>query len=289
MPFGIFEGSRASGIPVDLYMFRYGSQANAYYSYTDAEDPVVYDGIEYQPIPIQRGDISSSGTLDKSALSITVPISAGIAGLFRVYPPSQPVTAIIRQGHLNDPDAEFLAAWSGRIIQCERDESEATLTCEPIATSMRRAGLRRHYQIGCPHVLYGPQCRANQLAATIVREAFDVEATKITLPDGWYGEIDPVKYIGGMVSWTTAAGTERRTILRVTDLRTLSLAGPTTGLVNQTNVEVTLGCNHRIVFDEDGNIDVPQSDCVGLHNNVHNYGGQPWIPLSNPINTNPFS
>lgn len=284
MTFNAIESSRSQGTPVDLYLFRYGSAVNAFYAYTDAEYPVVYDGIEYQPIPIQRGNVTGSGTLDKSALTINTPIDTGISNLFRVYPPGQPVTLIVRQGHLNDPDNEFLVIWSGRVLQCERDGGEATLTCEPVSTSMRRSGLRRHYQISCPHVLYGPQCRANKLAATTTQQTVQVEPTRVTMPDGWSGSINPQKYLGGLVEWTTGNGPESRTILRIIDLKTLVLSGPTTGLTAGAMVNVVLGCNHQMGVGPQ-----PEGDCLPLHDNIHNFGGQAWIPLSNPINTNPFS
>src|SRR5690606_25380278 len=145
-----------------------------FYAYTDAETAVVFEGITYVPIPISRSAVKASGTLDKSALKVSVPINAEIAELFRIYPPAQVVTLVIRQGHIGDPDSEFLVHWSGRVLSTERKDSECEFSCEPIATSMRRTGLRRHYQIGCPHVLYGPRCRASKALATTVAEALTV-------------------------------------------------------------------------------------------------------------------
>lgn len=285
MSFESYEESRAKGQPVDLYFFKYGSAANAYYAYTDAEQEVTFGGIVYRPITIKRANFTSSGTLDKTALKVNCPINTDISVLFSVYPPGQVVTLIIRQGHVNDPAQEYKVIWTGRVIQCERDGSEATLTCEPVATSMRRAGLRRNYQLTCPHVLYGAQCKANKLTATITIPAISLsQGTRITLNDGWSGSISPAKYIGGMVEWATANGPEQRTILQIVDLKTLVLSGPTTGLSAGTNIDVSLGCNHQMGVGPQ-----PDGDCGPLHNNIQNFGGQPWIPTANPINTNPFN
>ena len=284
MSFESREESRYLGEPVDLYYFRYGSQANAFYAYTDAEQEVTHDDVVYQPIPIKRGNFTASGTLDKAVLSINVPINVGIAELFRVYPPGQVVTLVVRQGHVNDPDVEYPVIWTGRVIQCERDGSEAILSCEPVATSMRRSGLRRHYQLSCPHVLYGPKCKASKQAATITVPIINLTGTRVTLQDGWSGSINPQKYIGGMIEWNPGAGLERRTILRIIDLKTLVLAGPTTGLTAGKNLDVILGCNHQMGVGPQ-----PDGDCLPLHNNIHNFGGHAWIPTSNPINTNPYT
>lgn len=283
MSFENYEESRDDGEPVDLYLFRYGTTANAYYAYTDAEQPITIEGVTYVPIPIERGKFTASGTLDKTALEVQCPINADISNLFRVYPPGQVVTLVIKQGHVNDADQDFKVIWTGRVIQCERKDSTATLACEPISTSLRRNGLRRNYQLSCPHVLYGAQCKASKIAATTTTEVLSLTGTRVTLQDGWSGAIDPSKYVGGMIEWNIAAGLDRRTILRVIDLKTLALSGPTSGITSGMMIDVILGCNHQM-----GAGPQPDGDCLPLHDNIHNFGGQPWIPTANPLHKNPY-
>ncbi len=285
MSFEQKEESRFEGEPVDLFLFRYGTEPNAFYAYTDAEQEITHEGVVYTPVPAMRGNIQSSGTLDKAILKVNMPINTGLADLFRVYPPGQVVSLTIRQGHVSDIAQEFLAIWVGRVIQAEREGYEAIFSCEPFSTSMRRTGLRRHYQYGCPHVLYSQgtgECKANKAAATIPVTTVSVGAATVTLPDAWNAQ-PVVKYIGGMIEWAVFGGLERRTILRITDGKTLHLSGPTTELAGGVEIDVILGCNHQPgVTDAIG-------DCTNLHDNILNYGGQPWIPTKNPVNTNPFS
>lgn len=277
MSFETFEESRCQGQPVDLYYFVYGTTASAYYAYTDAEQPIEIAGITYQPKPIQRGALNASGTLDKSALEVKVPVSSDVAELFRIYPPSRSVTLVIRQGHIGDTDEEFNVIWSGRVLSSGREDSVCTLTCEPLSTALRRSGLRRCYQYSCPHALYGAQCMASKLAATTTATVYSVTGATITLDSGWSGSIDPTKYIGGMVQWDTPHGPEIRTILRVTGGgNNLLLSGSTRYISGGTEVSVSLGCEHNM------------DDCENLHNNIQNFGGQPWIPLSSPIKVNPY-
>jgi hypothetical protein len=284
MTFETVEESRASGTPAELFFFRYGSAANAFYAYTDHDQTITFDGDQYAPIPIYRDDVSSKGTLDKATVNVKVPITSGISELFKTYPPSQVVTIVIRQGHVIGGADEYPVMWTGRVLSCKRDGPEATLTCEPVATSMKRSGLRRNYQLTCPHVLYGPQCNANKVTATINRPIISLTSTSITLADGFSGGISPLKYIGGTVEWEGVNGRQYRTILRVTDLKTLALSGPTTGLVAGNNVDVILGCNRQMGVGPQ-----PDGDCQPLHNNIQNFGGQAWIPTDNPIDTNPFN
>lgn len=273
------EDSRALGEPVDLYLFVYGPGASDHYAYTDAETEVVFDSITYSPIPIMREGIKSSGTLDKSAINITTDGGAAIAELFRVYPPTQVVTLIIRQGHLNDVDAEFLVIWTGRVLSCKRIHSEAELTCEPVATSMKRNGLRRHWQYSCPHALYmgnaSGGCRASKVAATEATTVAAISGGTITLPEGWNGARDKLKFQRGMVEWTNAAGaTESRTILRVNaTTNVLDISGLIRDLAVDDPINVILGCSNQL------------DDCGDLHDNINDFGGQWLIPTKNPIGT----
>lgn len=278
MTYGNIEDSRYLGQPVDLLFFRYGTAGNAYFAYTDSEEPVDFDGVTYAPIPLDRDIFQASGTLDKSDFKVRVPINSGVADLFRVYPPGQVVNLTVRQGHLSDPDAQFLVIWTGRVVQSNREgDSVVELTCQPVSTSLRRSGLRRNYQLSCPHLLYGGQCKASQVAGTISSPITSSAGNEILMPLGWNGAYDPAKFVGGMAIWSTVPGAERRTILRVENTVRLKLTGPTTGLLPLQTIEVVLGCNHQM------------DDCLDLHNNIHNFGGQFAIPITNPINKNNHS
>lgn len=274
MTFAAREESRTLGEPIHLYSFKYGEGTTDIYGYTDAEADITLDGIVYKAVPFDRDNIKASGSLDNSDLTMRSPADSELAALFRVYPPDREVAVIVREGHADDPDHEFIVIWTGRITSVAFDNNEAVYTCQPVSTALRRAGLRRNWQYSCPHALYGPQCQADQEAATSTSTVVSVTGNTITLPGDWATSGRKPKYIGGMVTWTGALGqTERRMILRVlTD--TLVVAGLVRNLVPAQEVKVVLGCNHRAGLTD---------DCIVLHNNIANYGGDPWIPLQNPI------
>lgn len=274
MTFEIQEESRYLGLPVNIYLFRFGSAPNAFYAYTDADEIITYQTIQYKPLPILRPEVRTSGTLDKTTLEITVAANSEIANLFIAYPPSSIINVLIRQGHLQDPNNEFLIAWSGRVLSCSRSGNEATLTCEPIATSLKRPGLRRNYQYGCPHPLYGEPCNANKAAATITRPIAGVTGSIIGLASGW--NTQPVaKYVNGLIQWTDALGnTQLRTILGTPTATSILLSGDASILSVGQNIQISLGCNRTM------------SDCLNLHNNIANFGGHPFIPKKNPIKAN---
>lgn len=286
MTYAAYEESREDGGPVQLYLFRYGTEAGEYYAYTSHTDSLTVDHggsvgeITYTPIPIQRDGITSNGTLDKSSLKVNLDIGTDLAELFRVYPPSSVVTLTIYEGHIDDPDTEFIVVWAGRIVAASREHSSLELSGEPVSTQLRRPGLRRHYQYGCPHVLYGTHCGANKAAATVAGTVASVSGATVTLDAGWEGAFTAAKFVRGQLEWTPVGGSlQRRTIIRISG-DTLTLSGIPSDLEATDSVDVILGCNHQAF--------APTGDCEALHDNLVAYGGQPWIPVKNVVNTNPY-
>ena len=279
MSFAAREASQDDGVPVELYHVRYGAEPGAFFAYCDGPLPVTRGGITYTPLALDRTKTPVSGGLDKTRMSVTLPMDSPLAELFRVYPPSRVVILTIREAHYEDPSGEAPVTWVGRVLSCARAKggpTTAELTCEPSQTSLRRTGLTRFYSLSCTHDLYGRRCRASKAAATRAGVVAALAYTKITLAPGWAGAFAPRNFIGGLVEWPGADNREYRTIMRVNG-DVLSLTGPTTGLGVGDPVDVILGCNRT------------PENCRGLHDNILNFGGQPDIPLENPIRTNPFT
>lgn len=271
-----FQRSRAKAEPIHLYRVEYGIGSGSKMLLTDAEAKVTINGEDYQPVQIRHGEINASGTLDNASVEVNTPRDNPMVELFRAYPPSQVVTMTIYQGDRGDPDAQFLVIWSGRIIDFSIEWEEAKFVCEPVATSIRRPGLRRNYQHGCPHVLYGASCRANKAAATVSTTVTSVTNSIVVLAVNWFGARDPAKFTAGLIEWQDNAGDRVvRSILTVSDDagtgRTLLLGGLPVDLAAGMTVSVSLGCNHQM------------NDCQDLHGNIVNFGGCPWIPVKNPI------
>ena len=280
MTFSEYDSSRASGRPVEAYKFIWGQGSTDFYAYTDAERELTDGATTYIPVAIDRDRVKSDGGKSKNDLTIYCAADNPVVALFSVYPPDQAVLVQIRATHLADPDGEFVPIWFGRVFSVSTNrDGTAQIVCRPMTVAGRQAGLRRHWQIGCPLTLYSVgdgKCNASEAAATTTVVLDTVGTASVVMPLSWTSE-DPQSYVGGRVKWTKASNTYSRTILRVgTDGRTLTLSGYATGLEVGDSVDVSLGCPHTMV------------GCNDLHSNIQNYGGQDWIPLTNPINTNPF-
>jgi hypothetical protein len=287
MTFTIYESSRKSGSPIDLYLFRTGIGSASYFAYTNNESAIVFDDgsglgpLTYEPIAINRGKIAAQGNLDKTRLDIRMANTTGLAIFLKTSFASSVLTCVVYNGHVTDPDAEFIAAWTGRILSAKNEPPEMVLTGEPVITAMRRSGLRRHYQIGCPHVLYDQEdgsCLADIDAVSQTATVASFSGSLVVLEPGWEGPIDAAKFKnGGRLEWDTAGGDhEIRTIRRIaTD--NLRLNAPVREMTVGMSVTVIPGCNHKI------------NDCTDLHKtilgnpNIVNYGGQRRIPTSSPL------
>lgn len=280
MTFDAFEESRQRGEPIYLYLFEYDDGQLRRFAYTDHEQNVVAPAstgltdVTFEAVPIEHGGLKSSGSLDKATFAINMAQDTPIAEQFRNYPPGQVVNIRVWQMHLGDSAAQCLVVWSGRITSCSFEGAVANVQCEPVSTSLRRPALRRNYQIGCPHNLYGPQCLANKTAGTLVNRAVvDVAGNVVTLAAGWKASPHPIDaYIGGQVEWTSGDGAvNRRTILRIESGSVFFLGGPSSGLTPGMSVSVVVGCNRQ------------RNHCQNVHNNILNYGGCPYIPTTNPF------
>ncbi len=270
MTFDAREISRDEGEPVELYLFRFGTTPGSYHAYTDAEQDIVYDGITYEAIPVGRGTIKASGTLDRQKLDVTMPKWLGLPERFRVWPPSHSISYTIRQGHIGDP--EFFVISMGRVLSCAREEAEAKLTCEPVQTAMKRTGLRENWQLSCPHVLYGNRCRANKEAAKRTVTILSLTHTELRIvPDAL---AEPARYVNGLVEWEGPHNREARMILRSLGQDRFLIAGSLEGLKAGDEVDMFFGCARTM-------------DHCRLFNNILNFGGDAWIPTKNPVGVNP--
>lgn len=277
-----YEESQERGQPINLYTLDYG--IGLHHRYTDHETDVLWDGNLYSAIASEEPQsVKSKGDLSSGRFELTVPKTSAIAQLFSFYPPTQTVVLTRRQGHVanSDDPAEyatgllFVVAWTGRVIDTQRGRNTVTLIGDSAAAAVGRPGLRRHYQRSCPHVLYGPFCKADKAAATYPAVVASVVGNQITLEAGWLpAERTRQDFETGTVEWASGLGQEVRTVLRTSSDNVLFTDAPVRDLVAGTNVSMVLKCARTL------------DNCLTLHDNVPNFGGQPYIPKINPVGKN---
>lgn len=246
------------------------------YRFTNADSAIVRDGATFNPWPVDHGDVVMTSTLDSKSVELSLARGTDLDSLFSAYPPSQIINVTIYKGHFNDGTAaaNFPVEWSGKILDFNFSGNEIKFTLESIQSTMRRPGLRRNYQINCPHDLYGEACKA--IKVLVNRTAVSVSGRLIQLSSALtHGVYGPPAFIGGTLEWFRPDGVkEISSILTISsDGLTVSIRGLPRGIAGGTAVSAALGCGRSL------------DHCVSLHNNVRNFGGQPWIPLENVVSS----
>ena len=268
MTFANQETSRESGTPISLVLIVHGDAAGNVFAYTDGDTEVTFGGNTYSPVPMGRQAVEASGSLDNTGMEIDISPNASIVAYYQAQQPSQVATMTVYQGHVDDPDNQFLVVWSGRVVGVEQGDVYSKIRGEPVATSLRRPGLRRNYQYGCPWPLYSTSCGATRTAQATTATAI----SGVTVTVGGFGTPTHDKYRGGYAQWTDEDnGARRIETIVTTSASTVTFRSPPAGLGTGDAISLFLGCNHQV------------TDCRDLHSNLVNFGGQPWIPRENPI------
>ena len=280
-----FETSIESGQPVSLYLFRYGSGPTDHYAYTNAERDVAYDSVVYSSLntPDQLDEIESKQRQSESEIKIRMPLNSEIVEVFKVYPPTQVVTVVIREGHIPNTDdpvewaagENFPVSWLGRVLEVERDDESAVLMCDSSAASMRRPGLRHHFQYPCRFTVYRGRCGADETVHQTTTTVAAVTGNRVELDTPWMASgRSAIDYHKGRVEWDGPTGRVVRQIMRVDATNTIVLTGPATDLAVTDSVDLFIGCTKGSVY------------CRDVHNTIQTYGGFLGIPKLNPTGKN---
>jgi hypothetical protein len=293
MSFSPIEDSVDLGRPRSFFEFTYGDGRGDVIRYVSSTEvlitgnlaPVIAMGRSWEAWSIKHGKIMSSGSLDKASLDVMTTTDSKIADLYRAAPPSRQVFLEIFANHIGDD--EYKRIWSGRVLGASFKEQELSLSCEPVSTSTLRTGLRRNYQYGCPHVLYGSACGLSRIANTATGSIIELVTSQSII---WRRGnrsivIAAAEMVGGVFTVTLPSGREvKRAITGATPIPSdvegrqdvsLRLMAVIPELTADLPVSVTRGCGHS--WDA----------CLAFGNTV-NYGGCPNIPTKNPFTGRAF-
>lgn len=284
MSYDLIENSVDLGSPVTLFEFIYGQTQGDAFRYSTTNEPVTLAGRAWSPQNLKHSEISSSGTLDKAGVTVTARSDIEVAKLFLAAPPSQQVVLSIWRGHaltLQDGWDDFQRIWIGRVLSAEWGEADVEFKCEPVATSAKRVGLRRFYQYGCNHVLYGRACGVSELAYTAECNVIQVinNRTPVVSLHNYPAEVTVPRLVGGIMKLLLPDG---RTVMRSVVAAKSVYGGVQLSLMSaipELSVgmygTVARGCKHTF------------EDCKTFFNTV-NYGGCPNIPKVDAFRTNTF-
>lgn len=265
-----YEKSEENGLPVELYEIAYSGRV---WRFTTNIENVVIGESEYAAVAIQRGETEDTSDASKSRMEISIARDSAIGNIFKVTPPSEPVTITIKQYHAllgyAYPDQQTITVWKGRVTNVLWRSQFMVLTAESVFSSLLRIGVTRKFSRQCTHTLYGKGCKLNRDDFATYMTPSSVVGTVLAVahnkPYAWFN--------GGYIRYLNAEtnAPEYRSIMEST-ATTITLNAIPVGLVaGQTEIVMYAGCNHSL------------QACRDKFNNIENYGGQPFIPIQNPF------
>ena len=261
MTFEQREKSDFDSKPLELYRFSMGSSE---WLYTSADHEIMVGEVGYSPIYISRGQFTRSGDVNKSSVDIEIVKDADVTLGFRSGWIPSIMTITISRFHYGDLTSNSSVIWKGRITGCKWHGSVATLSSDSTFTLFKRLGLRRIFQLGCPHVLFGVQCGLNSASWVTSTTISSVTGANVVLsssggrPDGFF--------TGGVFT------VDGKSMMVVSHSGTaIKLLDGIPEAVVSAPVTLTPGCPRTL------------SACNSLFNNEHNFGGLPFLPNDNPF------
>lgn len=281
------ERSASDGAPVELYEF---TGAVATYRYTSGPASVVYGGNMYTPAAgLERGGISHGTDNASAGLEVRIASSSPLAQAYAVATP--PTSLRLRIYRLQAVSGEAVTVWHADAVSISVRGAIATIrTSSLVGQALETQVPAAVVQTMCGHRLYSLQCGVDRAAyshATTVTE-IDASGHLVTL-DGLASYSYPDDWFRGGEFERTSDG-QRRTIVvqsPAANRNVIRLFAPLGQLSVGDAVTLWPGCNH--VHHVRPIREWPRVEIVGhcqnRFDNVVNYGGHPFVPVSSPFAT----
>lgn len=256
----------------ELVDFQRGTE---HWRYTLDARNAVYQTKTYIHVPgMQRGKLQRTADPEQAQLELTVPMDLDVVGLFIPRPTTARVT--LRLLWLKKGESTARVRWIGNVavVKCT-SATRAVITCLPDSADAAANGLTRNWQKQCPLRLYSAglgQCNASPDSRRI--NGTVTASTGVTVKAAAWAARDIDDFAGGYIQWQVGPSIERRYVTASAG-DTLSLLTPADIPIG-TAVAAYSGCDHTI-----------GGGCTKFAN-TDNYGGQPNIPLKNPMGSDPI-
>jgi uncharacterized phage protein (TIGR02218 family) len=262
------ENSAANSQPIELYEFK--STFKNYY-YTSFALPVLFDGNVYEPLPIQRTNISiNSSNGDSQDLQIYLPVKSDIVldyGI-QITPPVMDCTIYRIQEKLTPYESNYSIYWTGVISNVTIEGNTATLVTPSVLGNALQGSIPSvYYQNPCNHVLFDSRCKVSRAANQEETQIVAINGNVITVADTG-GR--PAGFFKGGEMYNLIANERRMIIGQSGNDITINFAFGI-GKIGD-DVQITAGCDHAF-----------SGDCKLRFNNQVNFGGFPFIPSKNPF------
>lgn len=256
------------GAPVEFFKF-YGNFGT--FRYTSDDAPAMCNGELYLPIKggVSCGAVETSSVADSViTVDITVPSNSGVALLYCFNKTPDNMTVEVRRAHRGDDwSVEFEVEWHGFALDTTVTGDYATIKTGSVIQAKLQGNVAAiYYQRSCNHVLFDERCKVNKADWTLEAVVTKIQGKLITVEEVPAG--NGALKAGEII---IPRSSEKRGIYG-NDENIITISYPFIDIEIGDAVELVYGCDHRRL-----------GHCFSRFNNVANYGGFDFIPVTNPF------
>lgn len=254
-----------------MYRIVYGGTT---YLITSGQNQVSHNNEVYLPYVISHGEVSSRAELSKNTLEVNLELTHPLSDLLKSpQTVERPSLALFRKY-----GADVSVWWKGRMSVRSVEDNFLKMSWDSLFSSLVRPGLRRVCSRSCPHAVYSQGCGVGwpgqisppQYGRNILALSPDKLRVQISIAD-FVPEYIPKFFNWGVISKGESASLIMSARYLTAPIMEILLSKPARWAAVGDSVLVRPGCDKSL------------AQCHDRFSNHLNFGGQPWIPLSNPF------
>lgn len=255
------------GAPIECYRIM---TPKGDYLYTSYAKPVTVAGIgPFVPFQISRSTIVLSDNLSQiTTVDIVMSSSSELALDYAFGLSPQTMTVEIYRTHEGDDFAvDYTVEWTGSLLSVATSGITSTFKTGSVIQSELGGNIAPVvFQAVCNHQLYDIRCKVPKVDHTVLATVTKVSGKEVTVDND--GFPDNALNIGTILNQRN--GESRPVVVNTSNKITVSYKF--IDIKVGDIVELTRGCDHARL-----------GNCKNVFNNVANYGGFDFIPVSNPF------
>ena len=250
--------------PIEFYEFVTPLAVYRYHD-SDANNTLVFRGVEYKSLIIVRGPIDIGSKSVEQNIDISIPFIAQLAKDVAFLKDVTSLTVRIDRAHLGE-FGDYRTIWTGTGTAYKSAGVETVISTKQ---GQRKRGtgnglLGTFVQLTCNHEIYGDLCKASRAAHTTTSTIVLIGEKAVTVADD--GVDDDQLKAGVMVN--TRTGEAR--MMTGNQSNVIGLTAPFNDLLIGDTVEMSKGCM------------LTWRMCRDTFDNSDNFGGFPYVPRELP-------
>lgn len=256
------ERSVQSGEPFECYEF---VSPVGTFRYTSAPEAKTLGGNVYTPAPVMRGNVEIGIVIDTlQTVDFMLPLKNTLAKAYQGTVLPDYLTVRVYRGHVGE--TEFQTEWYGEATGYQISQGKFVIKTQSVLQAkILGVAATVYVQYACNNRVYDDRCKLLKASFTQPTEVTLVDNTKITVEDQGYSNNE--LELGTMLNERT--GEERTIKSNVNNL--IQVTYPFLDLIVGDSVKLILGCDNRM------------QTCIDRFDNVANFTGFRYLPLTNPF------